>query len=53
MIAHVDDLIRLFGETDWHEVIGASVYNGFPLYTLSDGRSVSDLGVEAVLDKER
>lgn len=51
MKADVGDIIRLYLEVDWHEVIGASVHNGFPLYELSDGRSVSDLDISAVLQE--
>lgn len=53
MKTYVGDLIRLFGENDWHEVIGAlgEEYD-IDYYELSDGRIVSDMGIEAVLQDE-
>ena len=52
MTTYPGDIIRLFGKTDWQEVIGMTTHNGFPLYELSDGSSVSDLQIEAVLQEE-
>lgn len=51
MLIRTSDLVRLYGETDWHEVVGNSIHNGFPLYELSDGRSVRDMMIEAVLQE--
>lgn len=50
-MADIGDLIRLFGETDWHEVIGTSTLGTLQCYELSDGRIVSLRGIEAVLEQ--
>jgi hypothetical protein len=52
MTAHVGDIIRLYLETDWHEVIGVRLHRDTGRYELSDGRAVSDLKIEAVLQDE-
>ncbi len=53
MTIYVGDLIRLFGETDWHEVVGTFPHDRFGRYKLSDGRTVTDTNIEEVLEKGR
>lgn len=52
MATCIGDLIRLFDETDWHEVIGVLIEKGFPVYEISDGRFVRDMKIESVLEDE-
>lgn len=50
MKTYIGDLIRLFGENDWHEIIGTlGEEYGIDYYELSDGRIVSDMGIESVV----
>jgi len=53
MHACTGDLIRLYNEADYHEVIG-TVSKGyrFSMYRLSDGRVVSFARIESVVTDE-